>query len=307
MMRLADAIDIAPCARIPTWFGVGGGAERLAKPRTMDELAACLRDDPHARILGQGANLLVADETIDDLVVTLGQGAFVSTSIDAQTGLVTAGGGADLAKLIHATVRAGLTGIEGLVGVPASLGGAVRMNAGGRSGEIGSAVRTVEVIRQDGSRERLSREAIGFGYRQSGLGCAIVAGVELQLTPGDPTAARDRLKAVMAGKAASQPLAAKTCGCVFRNPTLSEGIEGIGVAGERVGAGLLIDRAGGKSLALPTCRVSRTHANFIETGPDASAGDILRLIDRVRALVQARFAVTLETEVVVWRRGRARL
>lgn len=150
----------------------------------------------------------------------------------------------------------------------------------------------------------LEREDIAFGYRTSGLEGLIVTAAELALRPGDPDAARAELKKIMRHKSDSQPLKAATCGCVFRNPTLADDLDGVGVAGDRVSAGLLIDRAGGKGLAAGGCRVSQRHANFVETAADASTADVLRLIDRVRTLVRGRFGVGLQTELVVWRSAR---
>ncbi len=303
MSRVLDQLAIERDAPIPTWFRVGGRADRLVTPRDEAELASCLGLDPEPSILGDGANLLVADEGTDRLVVKLGE-TFREMTIDADTGRVTAGAGADLSKLIHATVRAGLSGLETVIGVPATIGGAVVMNAGGAFGAISDTLTRVHALDRSGERITLERSEIGFGYRQSGLNHLMITGAEFQLEPSDPVKARDRLKDIMRRKSTTQPLKERTCGCAFRNPTLPHELPGIGAAGERVGAGLLIDRAGGKGTTVSACRVSDVHANFIETGDGATASDILRLIDASRALVLDRFGVTLETEVVVWSRSR---
>ncbi|MEO1582969.1 MAG: UDP-N-acetylmuramate dehydrogenase [Planctomycetota bacterium] len=303
MTRTADRVTIEHDAPIPTWFRVGGCADRLATPTTPEELAACIELDPELVVLGDGANLLVADKGVDRLVVRLGS-RFRETSIDAGTGLVSAGAGADLAKLIHGTVREGLTGLESIIGVPATVGGAAVMNAGGAHGEIADRVERVHAVDRSGEPVTLERPEIAFGYRTSGLGHLILTSVDFRLDPGDPAEARSRLLGIMQQKKRSQPLHASTCGCAFKNPMLDRDLPGIGAAGDRVGAGLLIDRAGGKGVTSGPCRISEVHANFIETGPDATASDILRLIDAARALVLDRFGVTLETEVVVWSRRR---
>ncbi len=136
MIHLADdamtETPIAP-APIPTWFGVGGGAERFARPQTAAQLARLLRDNPGMRILGDGANLLVDDDGVPELVVSLKQGEFAAVDWSAD-GLVRAGAGADLPRLVTESVRRGLRGLEGLGGVPASVGGAAIMNAGGAFG-----------------------------------------------------------------------------------------------------------------------------------------------------------------------------
>jgi UDP-N-acetylmuramate dehydrogenase len=290
-------------APIPTWFSVGGAADRLAKPASIDELCACIAAEPDLRILGDGANLLVDDNGVGELVVKLDHPFFRTVEINESTGLVLAGGGADLSKLIHACIRAGLTGVEGLIGVPATLGGAAFMNAGGAYGQMADVVHEIHAINSSGERVVIPREKIGYAYRTSGLFDLVITGVQLQLTPGDPEAARIRLKDVMTKKKETQPLAAKTCGCVFRNPILRADIEGVGAAHDRVSAGMLIDLAGGKGLPAGPCAVSSTHANFIETSETAKASDILRLIEKVQKLVLDRFEVELETEVVVWRRS----
>lgn len=303
MTRVLDELDIERDAPIPTWFRVGGRADRFAKPGNNAELAACLELDPQLLVLGDGANLLVADEGIDRLVVKLGDD-FRTTTIDERTGVVHARAGADLSKLIHATVRQGLTGLETIIGVPATVGGAAMMNAGGTHGSIADSIARVHALDRTGERVTLERSDIAFDYRQSGLNDLVVTSVELQLTPGDPEAARERLLGIMRNKKRTQPMKPGTCGCSFKNPVLPHDVDGIGVAGQRVGAGLLIDRAGGKGTVIGACRVSDVHANFIESGSGATASDILRLIDAMRGLVQERFGVTLETEVVVWERSR---
>lgn len=300
--RAATLPAIEQNAPIPTWFNVGGRSDRLARPASVDELRACVLAEPDLRILGDGANLLVADEGVSELVVKLDHPSFRTVEINEATGIVTAAGGADLSKLIHATVRAGLAGLEGLIGVPATVGGAAFMNAGGSFGQIADTVKSVTAMTKDGEITRIPREAIAYAYRTSGLFDLVITEVELQLTPGDPEAARNRLKSVMDQKSRTQPLAAKTCGCVFRNPVLRHDLEGIGQAHQRVSAGLLIDRAGGKGLTTGPCAVSQRHANFIETAPGATASDILRLIERVQQLVQSHYDIHLEPEVVIWRR-----
>lgn len=298
-----DSIEIERDAPIPTWFGVGGRADRLAHPADTDELRQCLRIDPDLRVLGEGANLLVDDAGVGGLVVRLDHARFRHVEFAERAGRVIAGAGADLAKLIHETIRRGLVGLETLIGVPASLGGAVRMNAGGSFGQIADHVRRVTALDSDGTTVVLTPEELGFGYRRSAIGNRIIIAVELSLEPGDPEEARARLKEIMARKRASQPLREKTCGCVFKNPILTDDVEGIGRRGERVGAGLLIDRAGGKGLVRGACRVSQVHANFVETVPGATASDIRRVIDAARDLVLDRYGVVLETEVVIWERG----
>lgn len=288
---------------IPTWFGIGGGADRLARPTGLDQLRECLRIDPNMRVLGDGANLLVGDEGVAELVVVLSDPAFRSWSIDAQTGHVEVMAGANLPKLILECARHGLAGIEGLGGIPATIGGSLVMNAGGSFGQIADVVSRIHALDRRGRDIVLDRDQVPFAYRSSGLNGLILVSADLRLQPGDPKPIRDRLKEVMAYKSQSQPMADKSAGCVFKNPTLTADLADIGGAGQRVSAGMLIDRAGCKGLGVGGAQVSDRHANFVVTAPHARANDVIELMSQVRRRVLDRFGVELEPEVVIWSRS----
>lgn len=310
MMTGVTPISIQRDAPIPTWFGIGGRADALAAPCSADELLACLDMDPGARILGDGANLLVHDAGVGELVVSLAQGEFVRVeqlpgregAPDADAAVLRVGAGANLPKLIVEVVRLGLGGIEGLGGIPASIGGALVMNAGGAFGQIADVVRRVHALDRSGHAVTLDRAQIDFGYRRSGLGELILTGCDLELHRGDPAALRTRLKEVMAFKKQSQPMGEKSAGCCYKNPTLAAPIAEIGEAGARVSAGLLIDRAGCKGLARGGAVVSERHANFITVADGARAAEVISLMEEVERRVRDRFGVVLEREVIVWRR-----
>lgn len=289
-------------AEIPTWFGIGGRAERLARPESIGELGACLRMDRGLRVLGDGANLLVDDDGVPELVVSLTARAFTGVRIEDGTGRVVAGAGANLPKLITETVRRGLAGLEGLAGIPATVGGAAVMNAGGAFGQICDSISAVNVMDREGLDARLLREQIDFRYRQSGLSGLIITSVEFELREEDPAALRTRLKEVMEYKKNSQPMGERSAGCVFKNPTLGHDVPDIGPAGERVSAGMLLDRAGCKGLRSGGASVSPRHANFVVTDPGATARDVIDLMSISAARVFDRFGVTLEPEVVIWSR-----
>ena len=304
MSKVHEQSDIIEHAPIETWFGVGGGADRLAKPASVEALHACLAGHGPVRVLGDGANLLVDDAGVDGLVIDLDTPAFTGVEIDARSGRVVAGAGVRLPALINATIRAGLAGLEVLAGIPASVGGAVVMNAGGKFGEIADTVAAVEGMDRSGDPVRLGRDQIDYGYRRSGLGDLIITSVEFALTPDDPAAVRDRLKSCMAYKKNTQPLADHSAGCCFKNPTLATDIDAVGVKGMRISAGLLLDRAGCKGLAVGGASVSTAHANFIVTQPGATARDVIRLMELAASRVLDRYGVALEREVVVWERTR---
>lgn len=303
-MLIDRAIRVVEDAPVPTWFHAGGRADALARPADEPELEACMGFGGPVRVLGEGANLLVDDAGVDGLVVRLEAPAWRSIEIDPRTGLVRAGAGADLRRLINETTRAGLAGLEGLGGIPASVGGAVRMNAGGRWGEIAEVVSRVRVMSPGRGLRTLERDEIGFGYRTSELAGAIVTSVELELEPGaDSRELRARYRDVLRGKSGSQPMREKSAGCCFKNPALPHGLPGVGMRGQRVSAGLLIDRAGCKGLAVGGARVSEVHANFMTTRPGARARDALELMAMVGERVLDRFGVALEREIVVWSRS----
>jgi UDP-N-acetylmuramate dehydrogenase len=309
MMGVADGIGLEHDAEIPTWFGVGGRADSLARPGTVEDLRDLLlmhAGDP-IRVLGDGANLLVDDDGVDGLVLCLDRLAHVDfESYDeieprTRTGrrpiTVRAGGGAGLPRLVTESVRRGVSGLEGLGGIPASVGGAVFMNAGGSFGSIADAVGVVHAVSRLGQELSIPHDQIAFGYRWSGLNWLVITEVELELEvvpERERASLRQRLKDVMAYKKDTQPLADDSAGCVFKNPVMG---------GERVSAGMLIDRAGCKGLSVGGARVSERHANFIVVSPGGRARDVIELMERVRERVRAAHGVTLENEVAVWGRS----
>lgn len=302
----------SPCpiqrdAPIKTWFRVGGAADRLARPRTLDELLDLVRVDPDLLVLGDGANLIVHDEGIAAMVVTLDAPGWLTLSIDPNSGVVRAGAGVGLPRLVSNCVRLGLAGVEGLGGVPATVGGAVVMNAGGRFGEIGSAVVRVRAVSRRGQRITLDRAQLTMRYRDGGLGDLIVTGVELGLEPGDPAALRDQLKAVLHVKKQSQPLRDASAGCCFKNPSVDEVdravLDEAPISDSRIPAGWLIERARCKGLRVGNARVSEHHANFIVTKRTATASQVIELMDAVRQRVLDETGVRLQREVKVWDRS----
>jgi UDP-N-acetylmuramate dehydrogenase len=285
---------------ITTWFKIGGGADLFSRPKDAGQLARLMETHPDVRVLGDGANLLIDDDGAPGLVVELSEPAWTKVEIDASTGTVRVGAGAKLPQLIHQAVRAGLGGLEVLGGIPATVGGALVMNAGGAFGQIADAVAIVRGVNRAGQPVELKRSEIAFGYRKSGLNDLVLTEAELALTPGDSGDLRRRLLEIMEYKKNSQPMAANSAGCAFKNPTLAETVEGIGAAGARVSAGMVIDRAGLKGLRVGGAEVSPVHANFLVTHPGASASNVISLMNEIVRRVHDRFGVTLQPEVVVW-------
>ena len=293
----------APLAQ-HTWYGIGGTADALVRPQSTEALATlvrrCSRNGVRVRILGEGANLLVADEGVDGVVLRLDAPCFKGLQLNAN-GPVTAariGGGRDLGKVIRETVAAGLAGLEPLIGIPASVGGAIRMNAGGKYGAIGDVVQSVGLVDWEGEERVYDSAAIRFEYRHTDLPAGIVTWAVLTLQAADPIALRERSKEISKYKASVQPLAAHSAGCMYKNPLHP-------ATGARVSAGTVIDDAGLKGTRIGGALVSQQHGNFIVVEPGARASDVMELAALVAAETFARTGVRLEREVVFWRRGEA--
>ena len=273
-----------------TWFRLGGRARYLFRPRDTAELGRFLprarEEEIPVRVLGRGANVLVSDDGFDGVVVRLDAPAFRKSR---QLGTrLEVGAGVDLMPLVKQCSETGLTGLEALAGIPATIGGAVRMNAGGRGGEIGDVVRSVTVLTPEGERQDWTRDQVGFGYRRSQMGENIVLSATLELREDDPERVRRDYREHLEQKQRSQPLAEHSAGCIFKNP-----------AGQAAGA--LIDRAGLKGTRYGEAEVSTMHANFIVAHDGATASDILHLIDVVRDRVYSEFDTQLETEIEIWK------
>jgi UDP-N-acetylmuramate dehydrogenase len=304
---LDNELTIERDAELPTWFKVGGRADSFVRARTPDDVRQCLELDRDLRVLGDGANLLVDDAGITNLVLAFhdpADAAFPMSAIRWGDGSTPtyAGAGALLFRIIPEAVRRGLAGLEGLGGVPASVGGACVMNAGGTFGQIADVVVRIHAMDRRGNEVMLERREIDFGYRRSGLARYIILGAELNLTPSDPAKLREHFKEVMEYKKRTQPMEANSAGCAFKNPVLASDVEGVGARGQRVSAGMLIDRAGCKGLRIGSAEVSMRHGNFIFAYEGGRASDVIAVIDEVRRRVLDRFGVTLENEVVIWRR-----
>jgi len=297
-----DQLQIESNALISIWFRIGGRADRLARPQSKAQLAQCLELDPDLKVLGDGANLLVHEDGVGDLVVSLQTEGFKNIEIDEATGLVYAGAGVALPRLITQTVNSGLSGLQGLAGFPATIGGSCIMNAGGKFGYFGDNIVEVQAMDRAGRMHDIKRADIDFDYRHSGLNHLLICSVVLQLQKGEASELKAELAECMAYKAASQPMSEQSAGCAFKNPILTSSIESLGEAGERVSAGMVIDHANCKGMSVGGATVSDLHANFITTTPDAKAADVITLMNQVRTKVQDTIGVTLENEVVVWSR-----
>ncbi len=311
--RLFSDLDVDVEADAPlgprTWFGVGGRADALVRPRSEEALSTlverCHRDGVALRVLGEGANLLVADEGVSGVVVRLDADCFRERRLNVRGAVegVRLMAGADLARCVLETTRSGFAGLGGLAGIPASIGGAVRMNAGGAFGSIGDRLHAVGCLDRRGELVVAPASSLNLGYRRCELPGEIVLWASFTLDEGDPVRLRSEVAEVFAYKRSTQPLAEHSAGCMFRNPREEIVPPEVRKAfGGSVSAGGLVDRAGLKGLAHGGASISTRHANFVVVKAGATAGDILALSEVVADRVEDRFGVRLEREVVVWNR-----
>ena len=270
-----------------TWWKIGGPADALIDVATTDDLSAVLHRVFKRRlpmfVLGSGSNLLVGDGGIRGIVVRL-EGDFTTLEVQAGDGTVTvdAGGSASLPVLCTKVASLGGVGVDGLAGIPATVGGAIRMNAG-TDREIGEFAR--EVVVQTPARPEPHAIDVAWRYRQTTIPPdAIVARTALRFERGDPAAVRERLQSRLVRRKATQPVAIPNSGSCFRNP-------------EGDHAGRLIEAAGAKGWREGGAEVSPLHANFIVNTGGASARDVATLLARVRRAVEERFGVDLHLEV----------
>jgi UDP-N-acetylmuramate dehydrogenase len=268
-----------------TWFRVGGPAEVLFRPADRDDLAAFLAAKPAdvpITVLGVGSNLLVRDGGLPGVTIRLGKG-FAETSHD---GAIVKAGAAALDANVAASARDwGLGGLEFLAGVPGTIGGALRMNAGAYGTEMKDVVLAAEAIDAKGTIHYATNGALCFEYRTSCMPADwIFVGAELKATPGDAQAIAARMADIQAKREASQPVRARTGGSTFANPPGAKAWE-------------LIDAAGCRGLARGGAKVSEKHCNFLINEGSATAADLEDLGEDVRARVFAKFGVTLEWEI----------
>jgi UDP-N-acetylmuramate dehydrogenase len=273
-----------------TWYRLGGPADYFIRPQTVEQLQEVVKrcSDNHVRIhvMGLGSNLLVSDEGVRGAVIKLEGPVFSATQFDEQH--ITAWAGAELSKLVLDCVEKGLAGLEVLTGIPGSIGGAVKMNAGGRFGDIGSVVESVTLMDAQGTVFDKSKPELIFDYRSVNIRAPLILSARLALGQGDPEAIMRTVKENWIYKKNNQPLNTRNCGCVFKNPPGAS-------------AGALIDRAGLKGFQVGGAVVSEKHANFIVANEGCTSRDVLRLIETIRQRVREHADVELQPEIEIWK------
>jgi len=273
-----------------TSLAVGGpaGLIRLRDHRRLAELMDYLRQrGVRWRLLGGGTNLLVADEGVEDVVIQLLR---EPDGLKFEGARVEVSAAANLGATVTECARHNLGGMEGLIGVPGTVGGALHMNAGAYGTQIGDVVRAVTVFRgATGKLEVLRTEEVRFEYRGSSFAPDdILLSVTLELPEKPYAEILERIKQCNQKRRASQPINEKSAGCIFKNPP-------------GLSAGKMIDELGLKGTQVGGAVISERHANFIVNRQGAAAADIFKLMDLIRERVQQAFGVTLEEEVIVWK------
>jgi UDP-N-acetylmuramate dehydrogenase len=274
-----------------TYLRLGGPAELLVQPRSRAELAAvvrrCSQTGTPLRVLGNGCNTLVRDEGVRGVVLRLTEPTFQTVTVEGR--LVTAATGAPVSALISAAARHGLAGVETLVGIPGTVGGALRVNAGDRAGDIGQFVRRAEVMDGQGEVHVRERDEMRFAEHASNLDDPVLLSVTFALEPDDdPDAIVKRMRRAWILRKSQQPLTYQASGRIFKSPRGG------------LSASALIEQAGLARTRVGGAEVSERDPNYFVIHPGAASRDVLRLIDLVHSRVQERFNVDLERELSVW-------
>ncbi len=274
-----------------TSFKIGGTADLLALPEDKIQLKnlikkACELDIP-ITLFGGGTNLLISDRGIRGLVVITKQlkSQIELIEADSDTKIIIAGSGERLSKICRFAANNSLTGLEFAAGIPGTIGGAIIMNAGTKSGEMSTIIKSIEVLNQDTfEMKTIGKNLLNFSYRRLNLS-GIIVSAAITLKKGNQEHIKQIFKHNLNRKNASQPVTAASGGCFFKNPVVGRS------------AGELIDRAGLKGMSVNDAAVSKKHGNFIINRANASCQDILLLKQQIQKKVFEKFNIKLETEV----------
>jgi len=275
-----------------TSLRVGGAIDWVISPKTEEEAAAIVYELDQAGIgwrpLGSGSNVLADDQDHHYVVLNMSE---LKGEVRIEGDRVSVSAGYSLPRLCIDVARAGLSGIEGLGGIPGTVGGALWMNAGAYDHEIGTVTETVRVARE-GKVTDIAGQSIQWNYRHTSFKEGeLLLGATLRLTPDEPEAIKARMDEAKGRRLATQPHGSRSAGCFFKNPPTST-----------VGTGKIIDEMGMKGQRRGSAVVSPVHANFIVTeGENARAEDALALAEEIRERVKREQGIELEYEVELWR------
>lgn len=273
-----------------TWFQIGGPAEYFAEPHDRDDLCAllsrCHQENIPVRVLGFGSNLLIGDKGVRGVVLRLTAAAFTEIR-HGENHRMHAGSGAKLGRVVTSSVHEGLAGLEGLIGIPGTVGGAIKGNTGTNQGDIGEQVERLVVVRFDGRISELVRSEMNFAHRSSTLDDLIILESTFQLSPEDPVELSKRMQKLWIVRRTAQPTSPGCTGRLFTDPR-----------GQM--AGELIAMAGLKGMRIGGASISERDPNFVILDPECSASDVLRLIELVQEQVSERTDTDLELQLEIW-------
>ena len=291
-MALSGAVDAEVCrdermSRRTTWR-IGGPAALLVKPNDLAALKRTVevldREGVEWVVLGKGSNVLVSDEGYDGCVILLGRD-FSRIGADPGDGTITAGAGAVLSRLVNEAYKRGLSGLECCAGSPGTVGGAVSMDAGSRDEWIGRAVRSLIVLRPDGSLHRYPGDEVEWGYRYTSIPPnELILEATFSLEPARKDEISRDMERRLARRRRSQPLGKPSCGSVFRNPPDQS-------------VGRLLEDCGLKGYSVGRAEVSEVHANFIVNNGGATAEDVLSVMREMFRRVRDKHGIELRPEV----------
>ncbi len=274
-----------------TSFRIGGAAEVMAFPKSVEELSCLLQAAKQLgvapAVLGAGTNVLAPDEGMKGLVICLKDSLSGMEQLNDDTIRVYAG--VTMARAANFAASLGLSGLEFAHGIPGTVGGGVYMNAGAYGGELCQICTRTAVMDMDGNQKLLSNEEMGFSYRNSRIQSenSIVLFADFALTPQPEVAIREKMQELMAKRRASQPLELPSAGSAFKRPAVGY-------------AAALIDQAGLKGFRIGGAAVSEKHAGFVVNLGGATAADVRALLGAVADKVEQLHGVRLEPEVRIW-------
>jgi UDP-N-acetylmuramate dehydrogenase len=272
-----------------TWYKIGGPARWFIRPRNVEELQEaakrCTENDIPIYVLGLGANLLVSDEGVNGAVFRLDHDHWRRVKFDKNVAEV--GAGVDMQKLIIRACRQGLAGIESLAGIPGTVGGGVRMNAGGKFGDIGAVVTRVQVMDAEGILFERFKDDLVFEYRSTNISAKFILGATLELDEDDPDRIMRRTKEIWMYKRNTQPLNTKNCGCIFKNP-------------RGLSAGALIDQTGPEGHARRRRGSERQARELHRRAPRVQRRRRAEADEDHPGKVYDKHQVQLDSEVQVW-------
>ncbi len=272
-----------PLARYTT-FRIGGEADYYVEPSDIDDVINIVKYANKQAIpyyvMGNGSNILISDEGIKGIVINL-EGAF--NYLKQSDGLIVAGAGVKLAKFVDYCIQNSYAGVEMLAGIPATVGGALIMNAGCYGGETAEHVTEVKVIKNE-KLKSLSKDECGFRYRNSDLKSMVVLEATFKLASGDKEELNRKRKEFIVNRNQAQPVEIPNAGCIFKNPKEHK-------------AAILIDQSGLKGTKYGGAMVSTKHANFIVNYDNATAHDVIELVKIIRSKVHEKTGIDLEMEV----------